>query len=504
MKRLAITAALAASAAAFVSAGGAATPAPGPDLVPKRPAVPATAAAGAQLVFDDVVRNRVTRRAGKSASRYYLSQDKERSKADRRLGGKRRLGSLGDRTKAKVLVSVTVPANIPQRSYWLLSCADDRKRINELREGNNCRASRAKVKVLGPLPTATPQDVSGAEDSTIAVTLKGSDPDGDALTFEVLTQPSHGTLSGTAPNLTYTPGPDYNGLDLFDFRVSDARSHSLPVRVSIKVTAAPDAPRLDTTNQTLGYAENAGPVAVDPGLTVTEPDDGQQQIAGAVVRIGSSFTSAQDDLVFTGQSGITGVYDDSTGTLTLTGSASIESYQAALRTVAYRNTSDAPNTAARAVSFQVTDESSMASEQAQRIVTVTAVNDSPVLQTSAGSTPYDISAEPGGALIDQALTASDVDDARLEGATIRITGGFVSGDELLFASQFGITGTYDSGTGVLTLSGSAEVIAYQAVLRHNVRFRNTGASPSSRTISFTGFDGSLTSSPVTKTVTVQA
>ncbi len=38
-----------------------------------------------------------------------------------------------------------------------------------------------------------------AEDAPVAVTLAGTDADGDALTYTVVTPPTHGTLSGTAP-----------------------------------------------------------------------------------------------------------------------------------------------------------------------------------------------------------------------------------------------------------------------------------------------------------------
>ena len=49
----------------------------------------------------------------------------------------------------------------------------------------------------------------------------GTDPDGDPLTFAVVAAPSHGTLTGTAPDLTYTPAADYFGPDELTFTVSD-------------------------------------------------------------------------------------------------------------------------------------------------------------------------------------------------------------------------------------------------------------------------------------------
>ena len=67
----------------------------------------------------------------------------------------------------------------------------------------------------------TPQSVTATEDIAKPITLAGSDPDGDALTFAIAAAPAHGTLSGTAPNLTYTPAADYAGPDSFTFTVSD-------------------------------------------------------------------------------------------------------------------------------------------------------------------------------------------------------------------------------------------------------------------------------------------
>ena len=47
-------------------------------------------------------------------------------------------------------------------------------------------------------PTASDQAVSTAEDIATAITLGGTDPDGDPLTYTVGT-PAHGALSGVAP-----------------------------------------------------------------------------------------------------------------------------------------------------------------------------------------------------------------------------------------------------------------------------------------------------------------
>ena len=55
-------------------------------------------------------------------------------------------------------------------------------------------------------------------------------------------------------------------------------------------------------------------------------------------------------------------------------------------------------------------------------------------------------------MLDSSLTLSDADNTTLAGATVSITSGFFAGDTLNFTNQNGISGSYDSGTGVLTLT----------------------------------------------------
>src|SRR5690606_29945766 len=86
-------------------------------------------------------------------------------------------------------------------------------------------------------PSATELSVSTAENTPVAVTLRGSDPDDDELTYRVATQPSNGKLSGNAPHLTYTPNASFIGSDSFTFTVSDGTAQSGSARVSITVKA---------------------------------------------------------------------------------------------------------------------------------------------------------------------------------------------------------------------------------------------------------------------------
>jgi hypothetical protein len=90
-------------------------------------------------------------------------------------------------------------------------------------------------------PVADDQTLTTPEDTPIAVVLTGSDPDGTALTFAVAGAPGHGTLSGTAPSLTYTPAANFHGSDSFTFTADDGESTDTGT-VAIVVTPVNDVP----------------------------------------------------------------------------------------------------------------------------------------------------------------------------------------------------------------------------------------------------------------------
>lgn len=91
-------------------------------------------------------------------------------------------------------------------------------------------------------PTADSQHVVTQEDTPIGITLTGVDPDGNAVTYTVTGGPSFGSLSGTGPNLTYTPNLNYVGPDAFTFTVNDGALTSAPATVTIDVTPVNDPP----------------------------------------------------------------------------------------------------------------------------------------------------------------------------------------------------------------------------------------------------------------------
>lgn len=107
---------------------------------------------------------------------------------------------------------------------------------------------RITVTPVNDAPVATPQTLATPRDTPLVVTLSGSDVDGDALSYRVVSGPSHGALTGTPPSLTYTPAAHYVGDDAFEFVADDGVAVSSPAQVSITVQPVggePDAGQPD-------------------------------------------------------------------------------------------------------------------------------------------------------------------------------------------------------------------------------------------------------------------
>ncbi len=242
---------------------------------------------------------------------------------------------------------------------------------------------------------------------------------------------------------------------LIDYEVST--SHNITARVTdmagntydevliIQISDVDDtAPVVNTTGSSLSYIENGGPVAVDPGLTLSDVDS--NNIIGATIQFSSGFIPTEDALDFTDQLGITGNYNVSTGVLTLSGTASIANYQTAIRSITYENFSEIPSTTNRAIQIQVNDGTTVNS--ASRTITVASINDDP---TNTGSLPTDVTVtEDSMNSIDlSSFVLQDV-DANNQLVTVTLT--TATGGTITASSDFDVT-VYGSGTGILTLVG---------------------------------------------------
>jgi hypothetical protein len=123
------------------------------------------------------------------------------------------------------------------------------------------------VRRVDRAPSASANDVSVSNTSSITLFLSGSDPDGQLLSFHVVSRPTHGALNGDPPIMTYIPDADFVGTDSLMFTVSDGEKTSSPATVTIHVTQGNRAPI--ATPQLVAATEDT---AIDIALTGSDPD----------------------------------------------------------------------------------------------------------------------------------------------------------------------------------------------------------------------------------------
>ena len=322
--------------------------------------------------------------------------------------------------------------------------------------------------------------------------------------------PATGTLS------QYTINPaDLVGVSLIDYQTGQVAANSnggvfaaavSGTNVTVETLLATSPPAV-TAGSTVSFTGGGSAVTLDSGLTVT--DASSSTLATATVSIGSGFVGG-DTLNFSGQNGISGFYNAATGVLTLSGTASVANYQSALNSITYSfspangNPTGGGSQATRTISWVVNDGTNSSSSAATSTLDV--VHAPPTVSAGATAT---FTGGGAAATLDGALTVSDPDSGgNLTGATVSIGSGFVSGDLLNFSNQNGITGSYNASAGVLVMSGTASVAAYQTALGSITYSFTAGGDPTgggghtSRTVDWVVNDGVASNTVATSTLDV--
>lgn len=143
-----------------------------------------------------------------------------------------------------------------------------------------------------------------------------------------------------------------------------------------------DPPVVTTSAGTTAFFEDGSAVVIDNALIVTDTND--TNLESATVTITNLQDTGLETLTAnTGGTAINANY--AAPTLTLTGTDTLANYQQVLRSVAYDNASQNPNTTARVISF-VANDGSANSTPATKTVSVTAVNDAPTFTKGADQT----------------------------------------------------------------------------------------------------------------------
>ena len=161
---------------------------------------------------------------------------------------------------------------------------------------------------------------------------------------------------------------------MVSFTINDGVLASDTVTRDIAVLIPPMLSGVETA--ALAYAKNTPATAITSAIVAAGVESADLVIA--TVQITGNYQSGEDVLSFTDTPAITGIWNATTGTLTLVGSDTVAHYQAALRAVMYQNTSQSPSTLTRTVSFTVND-GAINSNTVTRDITVTQVNNPPTL-----------------------------------------------------------------------------------------------------------------------------
>jgi hypothetical protein len=140
----------------------------------------------------------------------------------------------------------------------------------------NTQRGVLQVIVRNNPPVALGQSVTLAEDTPRPIVLTATDVDDVTPSYRLASAPAHGTLTGTPPNLLYTPELNYNGPDSFTFVADDGAADSEAATVWITVSPVNDVPLV------AGLALSATDVPENSSVVlsgaITDPDIGQTHV----------------------------------------------------------------------------------------------------------------------------------------------------------------------------------------------------------------------------------
>lgn len=118
-------------------------------------------------------------------------------------------------------------------------------KANDGQADSNVATVNITINPVNDPPVASGQNITTDEDTAVTITLSASDPEGNPLSYAVVSEPANGALSAVADNqVTYTPGANFNGQDSFTFKANDGQTDGNTALISITVNAVNDAPIL--------------------------------------------------------------------------------------------------------------------------------------------------------------------------------------------------------------------------------------------------------------------
>lgn len=393
---------------------------------------------------------------------------------------------------------------------------------------------------FGNLTVVSGSGASITNDGTSTVTISGTKAQVNTALNGLSFDPGSGNYNIDAPiNLAVSVNDNANGGTAIS-GVGDALT--VNKNVIINISDKNNAPSFVNLDASPTYKENGTAIVLDGNATIIDPElsglfnnwngasltlqrQGGANTKDIFGRTGTLNLSSGNIKLNEGGNNISiGTFTNTGGTLTFkfNNSATTDRVNTALKQITYKNTSDdlslsGPVTIAYTINdgntgLQGNSTPLALTGNGSVTVNFTPQPDRPVLSPSTGSATFNeavgVIGDNKAISVDATIVLTDVDDTEMASANISI-GGFKAGDVLAVNTVGTINASYDTGTGILKLSGTDSIANYQQVLQ-SLTFVNTGDDPlnTPRTITYSITDansdgaGAATSVNVTRTITV--
>ncbi len=148
------------------------------------------------------------------------------------------------------------------------------------------------------LPVANGDGATTPEDTAITIDVLGNDTDidGDNLTVDSVTQPPNGNVANNGTNVTYTPNTNFNGIDIFNYTISDGNGGIANAIVSVDVGGTNDSP---VANDDSATTNEDNPVIIQVLFNDSDPDGDSLNVASTTNPANGMVTNNGNNVTYT-------------------------------------------------------------------------------------------------------------------------------------------------------------------------------------------------------------
>ena len=255
----------------------------------------------------------------------------------------------------------------------------------------------------------------------------------------------------------------------------------------------------------LNYLVKQAEAAITDSINVQTPLNAPIKLA--TIQVSGNYVKGEDQLTFTNAGGITSIWDNENGILTLTGTFPAGNYAAALRTVQYVNISLQPVKFNKELTIVVSN-GYFSSDPLSRNIQLKAGNLPPVLsKLESAKLTFLKGLSPNRLPLTDSLSVEDQDNKYLYSATVKITEGYLKEeDNIDFTNTTALTCAFDKETGVLTISGKETAANYRSFVR-TLAYRNSrgdNGTSSKKKFEFVINDGLINSTALIRSFEIKS